>query len=347
MKPRIFVSSTFYDLKYIREELSNFIKRYDFEPVLFEDGDVGYIQGKNLDESCYYNVYYADMVILIIGGNYGSPASSHLPDNFKEYLSITRKEFQTANNHGIPIFVFVEKNVYAEYGIYEENISELESGKNIKFKATNNINVFRFIKEVKNSGYISITEFSQAIEIKEFLRKQWADIFKRSLSMQQEEKRIKNLEEAVTEMQRLIAQMNVMISGIGRRVLDSNSEEYQELVDNQKVLDICFRLAEHMRLTSPNPNNRDNNVDFLVKGLNETRIIMNQEDGLTTDKLFKIIIDVYAKYDLSIFYLHTSRDFIKLIFDLNLANQELKMQEIKSMLTDDKYYCKIFSTKVP
>ena len=26
MKPRIFVSSTFYDLKYIREDLSNFIK---------------------------------------------------------------------------------------------------------------------------------------------------------------------------------------------------------------------------------------------------------------------------------------------------------------------------------
>ena len=46
MKPRIFVSSTFYDLKYIREDLSNFIKSYNFEPIMFEDGDIGYVPGK-------------------------------------------------------------------------------------------------------------------------------------------------------------------------------------------------------------------------------------------------------------------------------------------------------------
>ena len=37
MKPRIFVSSTFYDLKYVREDLSNFIKAHDFEPIMLED----------------------------------------------------------------------------------------------------------------------------------------------------------------------------------------------------------------------------------------------------------------------------------------------------------------------
>ena len=29
MKPRVFVSSTFYDLKYIREDLANFIQAHD------------------------------------------------------------------------------------------------------------------------------------------------------------------------------------------------------------------------------------------------------------------------------------------------------------------------------
>ena len=53
MKPRIFVSSTFYDLKYVREDLSNFIKAHDFEPIMFEDGDIGYTPGQALDGACY------------------------------------------------------------------------------------------------------------------------------------------------------------------------------------------------------------------------------------------------------------------------------------------------------
>lgn len=68
MKPRVFVSSTFYDLKYIREDLSNFIKAHDFEPILFEDGDIGYTPGKTLDDSCYEAMKGADMVLLIVGG---------------------------------------------------------------------------------------------------------------------------------------------------------------------------------------------------------------------------------------------------------------------------------------
>ena len=53
MKPRIFVSSTFYDLKYVREDISAFIRKYDFEPIMFEDGDIGYTPGHPLDTSCY------------------------------------------------------------------------------------------------------------------------------------------------------------------------------------------------------------------------------------------------------------------------------------------------------
>lgn len=34
--PRIFISSTYYDLKYVRERLERFIRSYCFEPRLFE-----------------------------------------------------------------------------------------------------------------------------------------------------------------------------------------------------------------------------------------------------------------------------------------------------------------------
>lgn len=81
MKPRIFISSTFYDLKYIREDLANFVRSYGYEAVLFEDGDIGYTPGKTLDSSCYESMRNSDMVILIIGGEYGSAASGEKKDD--------------------------------------------------------------------------------------------------------------------------------------------------------------------------------------------------------------------------------------------------------------------------
>ncbi len=70
MKPRIFISSTFYDLKYVREDISNFIKTHGFETVMFEDGDIGYTPGQPLDKSCYEAMKNSDMAILIIGGSF-------------------------------------------------------------------------------------------------------------------------------------------------------------------------------------------------------------------------------------------------------------------------------------
>ncbi len=40
VKPRVFVSSTYYDLKYIRNSLKSFIGSFGYEAVLFEDGDI-------------------------------------------------------------------------------------------------------------------------------------------------------------------------------------------------------------------------------------------------------------------------------------------------------------------
>ena len=149
MKPRIFISSTFYDLKYIREDLSNFVRQHDYEPILFENGDIGYTPGKALDKSCYESMKNSDMVILIIGGEYGSAATGEIKDEFKEYMSVTRNEFRTAIDVGIPVFVMIDKRVMTEYNVYELNCEEIENnGQKIKFSSVKNTNVFRFIKEI-------------------------------------------------------------------------------------------------------------------------------------------------------------------------------------------------------
>ena len=39
-KPRVFISSTFYDLRQIRVELDKFIEGLGYEPVRNEEGDI-------------------------------------------------------------------------------------------------------------------------------------------------------------------------------------------------------------------------------------------------------------------------------------------------------------------
>lgn len=247
MKPRIFISSTFYDLKYIREDLANFVRSYGYEPVLFEDGDIGYTPGKTLDSSCYESMRNSDMVILIIGGEYGSPASGEKKEEFKEYMSVTRNEFRTAVESGIPIFVMIDKKVMAEYGVYEANYDAIEK-ENMKmtFPTTKNINVFRFIKEIKGIVTLPIQEFERSSDIKGFISKQWADMFKNYLSSLRNKKEKRKIEGSVNEMKALIRKMDVMLKSLGENVLlKDNPDEYKEIINKQEILGFCNSLINN------------------------------------------------------------------------------------------------------
>lgn len=183
MQPSIFVSSTFYDLRHVREELCNFIKEKGYTPVLNENGDIGYTSGTPLDVSCYEAVQNCHMAVLIVGGEYGSAATDE-DDTYKfnEYMSITRSEFQKALDCNISIFVFICQPVLSEYYIYKENKSNIENKTvDIKFKNTKNVNVFRFIDELY-SLKMPIFEFSTINSIKTTLEKQWADMLRKYLT---------------------------------------------------------------------------------------------------------------------------------------------------------------------
>ena len=41
-KPRVFVSSTYYDLKNLRSAFESFLEQFGFEPVLSEKGNIKY-----------------------------------------------------------------------------------------------------------------------------------------------------------------------------------------------------------------------------------------------------------------------------------------------------------------
>ena len=54
--PRVFVSSTCYDLKYIRENLKSFIRSLGYDPILSEEGSVFYDPSLHAQDACLAEV---------------------------------------------------------------------------------------------------------------------------------------------------------------------------------------------------------------------------------------------------------------------------------------------------
>lgn len=157
----MFVSSTYYDLKYVRERLERFLYTYNMEPILFERDDVYFNPVETIDISCYNEVHNCQMMILIIGGRYGSLASTK-EDYEKKYVSVTQKEYNTAISKGIPVMIFVDSNVYTEYRTYQKNKHSLPD--NFKFAYVDDLQVFEFIASVEQQA---IKTFSRIEDIEQ------------------------------------------------------------------------------------------------------------------------------------------------------------------------------------
>ena len=183
-RPRVFVSSTFYDLRQVRADIERFIIELGYDPVLHEKGRIPYGSQEKLEEYCYREIELSDIVVCIIGGRYGTP-SQDAP------YSITQKELKKAIDLGKALFVFVERGVQSEYYTYLSN-KEL---KDIKYHFVDSVAVYRFIEEVeklpKNNP---ITSFDSAQDIVGFLREQWAGLFQRYLQQQARLKEVDVLE---------------------------------------------------------------------------------------------------------------------------------------------------------
>lgn len=323
MKPRIFISSTFYDLKYIREDLANFVRSYGYEPILFEDGDIGYAPGKTLDSSCYESMRNSDMVILIIGGEYGSAASGEKEDEFKEYMSVTRNEFRTSVESGIPIFVVIDKKVMAEYGVYEANYNAIEN-ENIEmsFPTTKNINVFRFIKEIKGIVTLPIQEFEKSSDIKDYISKQWADMFKNYLNSLRNEKEDKKLESSVNEMKTLIHKMDIMLNSVGKSVLaNDDSNKYEEIINEQEIMMFCDRLVDYFNFCVhteiQSEDKRKEIIVMVLSSLKKAQSIDEFSDmvckGLQEYKLYQVKQNVLATIEIGVDILNDKRNFERII----------------------------------
>ena len=207
-KPRVFISSTYYDLKHVRKSLELFIDNMGYESVLFENGDIPFDHEKSLEQSCYDELDNCQIFVLIIGGRYGSPASSEDAQSdqskYDYFNSITSKEYQTAQKREIPIYIFVEKSVYAEYRTYKENIGN----ESIKYAHVDNVNIFKLLEKIYNEKRNNLVrEFENVNDIVSWLRDQFAGIFYNLLTKKSSDSSINSLVNQITNLDIVVSSL--------------------------------------------------------------------------------------------------------------------------------------------
>jgi len=183
--PRVFISSTCYDLKHVRESLKYFIRTIGYEPVLSDDGDVFYNPTSHTHDSCLKEVATCQLFVLIIGGKHGG--------NFKDGdSSITNNEYKEAIKNNVSVFALVESSVHSDHHVFNTNKKNQDIIDKIQFPSIDNVKIFDFIDEVRKSALNNaIFPFRNFSDIESYLRKQWAGMMYEFLGQQNNEKTAK------------------------------------------------------------------------------------------------------------------------------------------------------------
>lgn len=170
-KPVVFVSSTCYDLKQVREDLKSFFEQnYGFQAMLSEFNSFPIDPCKGTFENCLNNVdKTADVFVLIIGNRYG-----YITDVGK---SITNLEYLHAKAKGIPIFVFMDKQIY-------NNMMVWRSNKNADFTfLVDNSKIFEFVSEIYEQSEQWVYTYESVRDITSTLKEQFCLLFYDGLSL--------------------------------------------------------------------------------------------------------------------------------------------------------------------
>lgn len=287
-KPRIFVSSTYYDLKHIRASLEAFIHSFGYEPVLFESGDIGFSHDKPLDESCYNEIKNCHMQVLIIGGSYGSPESGTIlsekekKDQYFKFNSITKKEFEVANKRNIPIYFFVESGVLAEYSTYKKN----RDNQKVIYAHVSSVNIFHLLDDIyalHSGNYIK--PFTKAEDISDWLKLQWAHLMSEFISNRTEQIELTKIKNSVDELNNVTNSLKAYTEAF---LNNSNPAEFAK-VKTEEESNLALRMKKRF-FDSP-----------LIEYITRNEII--DEEKLFKDFMISNSLDQFcemtSKYDVS------------------------------------------------
>lgn len=169
-RPRVFVSSTFYDLKQLRASLRETIEGFGFEPLLSELPPFPIDPDLETVEACRKVVAdHADLFVLIVGARYGSVTD--------QGRSVTNLEYLEARAKRIPTYVFVDKAVLTMLQVWKQNPNGDYSG------IVDSTKLFEFVDSLYSTGETWVFPFETAADIKTVLLFQWPRLIQESLAL--------------------------------------------------------------------------------------------------------------------------------------------------------------------
>lgn len=214
--PNVFVSSTWYDLRYIRENLKYLIKTLGYNPILSEEGGVYYDPAKHTTEAAVAEVGNAQLFVLIIGGRYGST----MPTG---EISVTNAEYEEAVTRKIPIFALVEQGALSDYSVFEANRESKAKVTRITFPNVDSVPIFDFIEQVRGQAVNNaLVPFRDFADIEAYLRQQWAAMMHAFLTRLNEEQRVTDTLGALTDI-------NQRIEFLSKEILKSVGDKHAQL----------------------------------------------------------------------------------------------------------------------
>ena len=235
-KPRVFISSTFYDLRSIRLELDKFLTNIGYESVRNEEGDIAYGSTESLENYCYKEISNVDILISIIGNRFGTPSEGD-----KE-RSISNIELRTAIEQKKHVFIFIEKSVFIEYGTYLLN----EEKENIEYKYVDSTNIYKFIKEIKSlHNNNNIKDFENVDDITSYLREQFAGLMKNFFVQEQrmyETNLIKGINETAKTLKELVDYLQDTNEGKEKELKEIIKTSHPIIGELKRILQIPYKF---------------------------------------------------------------------------------------------------------
>jgi hypothetical protein len=244
-KPKIFVSSTYYDLKHIRSAMENFIDNLGYESVLSEKGSIAYNPDLPLDKSCYREAENSDIFVIIIGGRYGSPISEsdsiNKDDFYERYESVTKMEYESALKKDIPLYILIDKSVKSEYETFKKN----RDNQSIKYAHVDSINIFHFIDKIfKQNRNNPVKEFEKHNEIEDWLRNQWAGLFTDLIRTRSKQAEISNLTNQVSELSNLNKTLKRYMEEL---ISETPNDKGKKLIKEEEERLRYYRMIEKLK----------------------------------------------------------------------------------------------------
>jgi len=233
--PKVFVSSTCFDLAEERSQLERFISSYGYQPVLSEYSDVFFDPDEHTHDACVKEIQHCDIFVLIISGRFGGEAKSGQGE------SITQSEYREARKLNLPIFTFVKSDVLQAQLYYKQNLKKVDEAfaRKITYpgitKQSDAVKIFSFINDVEKSQVNNAIEaYKSFIDVEKHLRKQWAGLLYKLLKDRRDNSNVEHINSVLNKLNGTTSQLQSLVSNIHSKEFGEDATE--SAIEQSKIL---------------------------------------------------------------------------------------------------------------